>query len=180
MISEIQILLENEDPYKKGNCFERLVRDIIEQHRYDVSSNVNYTGMELDLTAVHKDRQNETLYVECKAKDKVSSSEILTFESKVRFKQVDFGYFIRTKELDHQAKGLVDEFKNDGRYENLTFFEPKKVIEILQESNKIKELDMSLDQVTKQILAVTYLGDFYISIVKDSLGALPTTGCSLI
>ena len=88
MISEIQIILENENPYKKGNCFERLVRDIIEQHRYEVSSNVNYTGMELDLTAVHKDRQNESLYVECKAKEKVSSSEILTFESKVRLKKV--------------------------------------------------------------------------------------------
>jgi hypothetical protein len=51
MTSEIQIILEEQNPYEQGNCFERLVRNIIELHRYDVSSNVNYTGMELDLSA---------------------------------------------------------------------------------------------------------------------------------
>ena len=45
MSSEIQIILEEQNPYTQGNCFEKLVRDIIELHRYEVSSNVNYTGM---------------------------------------------------------------------------------------------------------------------------------------
>ena len=175
MNSEIQIILEEQNPYALGNCFERLVRDIIELHRYEVSSNVNYTGMELDLTAKHKDKANETLYVECKAKDKVSSSEILTFEAKVRLKKVDFGYFIRTKELEHQAKGLVDEFQADERYKNLTFFEPSKIITLLQESGKIKQITESLENITKRILAITYFGDFFIFIKKDSLGAIPNS-----
>lgn len=175
MNSEIQIILKDQNPYTQGNCFERLVRDIIELHRYEVSSNVNYTGMELDLTAKHKDKANETLYVECKAKNKVSSSEILTFEAKVRFKKVDFGYFIRTKELEHQAKGLVDEFQNDERYRHLTFFEPPKVISLLQESGKIKRINETLENVTKQVLVVTFFGDFYIYIIKDSLGAIPSS-----
>jgi len=175
MNSEIQITLEDQNPYAQGNCFERLVRDIIELHRYEVSSNVNYTGMELDLSAKHKDKANETLYVECKAKNKVSSSEILAFEAKVRFKKVDFGYFIRTKELEHQAKGLVDEFQADDRYKNLTFFEPQKIISLLQESGKIKQITESLENITKQILAITYFGDFYIFIKKDSLGAIPSS-----
>lgn len=175
MNSEIQIILEEQNPYTQGNCFEKLVRDIIELHRYEVSSNVNYTGMELDLTAKHKDKANETLYVECKAKNKVSSSEILTFEAKVRFKKVDFGYFIRTKELDHQAKGLVDEFQADERYKNLTFFEPQKVISLLQESGKIKTIENLHGDFTKQILVVTYFGDYYVFIKKDGLAAIPTS-----
>jgi hypothetical protein len=175
MNSEIQIILENQNPYKQGNGFERVVRDIIESHRYELSSNVNYTGMELDLIGKHKDRPNETLYVECKAKEKVSSSEILTFEAKVRLKKVNFGYFIRTKELEHQAKGLVDEMKLDDRYNHLIFFEPPKVISLLQESNKIIKLpDLSKD-ITKLILAITYFGDYYIGIIKDSLGAVPNS-----
>lgn len=175
MKSELQIILEDQNPYKQGNCFERLIRDIIELHRYEVSSNVNYTGMELDLTAEHKDKANELLYVECKAKEKVSSSEILSFEAKVRFKKADFGYFIRTKELEHQAKGLVDEFSKDERYKHLTFFEPMKVIHLLQESGKIKLISDVNSNTTKQILAVTYFGDFYIFITRDSLGALPNS-----
>lgn len=175
MNSEIQIILEKQDPHKKGNCFERIVRDIIEIHRYNVSSNVNYTGMELDLTATHKDRKNEILYVECKAKDKVSSNEILSFEAKVRFKKVRFGYFIRTKELEHQARGIVDEFQSDERYNHLTFFEPRKVISLLQEAGKIKKKDIDNTDITKQILAITYNGDYYIFINKDSLGAIPNS-----
>lgn len=175
MNSEIQIILEDQNPYKQGNCFERVVKDIIESHRYELSSNVNYTGMELDLIGKHKDRPNETLYVECKAKEKVSSSEILTFESKVRFKKVTYGYFIRTKELEHQAKGLVDEMKADSRYDHLTFFEPPKVISLLQDSKKITLLPHLTKEITKQILAITYFGDFYVLIIKDSLGAVPTS-----
>ncbi|UII27298.1 AAA family ATPase [Fulvivirga maritima] len=175
MNSEIQFILEDQNPFKQGNCFERIVRDIIETHRYEVSSNVNYTGMELDLTCKHKDRPNETLYVECKAKDKVSSSEILTFESKVRLKKVDFGYFIRTKELEHQAKGLVDELQTDDRYRNLTFFEPKKLISLLQEAKKIKPIPNVDKEITKEILAVTHFGDFYILIIKETLGAVPSS-----
>ncbi|MDW3194298.1 MAG: AAA family ATPase [Cytophagales bacterium] len=172
---EIQIVLEKQNSFKQGNCFERIVRDIIESHRYEVSSNVNYTGMELDLTCKHKDRPNETLYVECKAKDKVSSSEILTFESKVRLKKVDFGYFIRTKELEHQAKGLVDELQADERYKNLTFFEPEKVISLLQEADKIKPVPEVDKDITKEILAVTYFGDYYVLIIKETLGAVPSS-----
>jgi len=173
MNSEIQIILQDINPYKKGNCFERIVRDIIESHRYEVSSNVNFTGMELDLTAKHKDIPNNTLYVECKAKEKISSSEILSFESKVRLKKATYGYFIRTKELDHQAKGLVDEFQGDDRYNHLTFFEPKKVIDLLIESNKIIAPPEKSNKITKHILAITYFGDFHILIKKESLGAVP-------
>src|ERR1044071_3569050 len=110
MKSEISIILgETSSNYQQGNCFEKLVRDVIETHRYEVFPNINFTGMEIDLLAKHKDRKYETLYVECKAKEKVSSTEIKNFAFNVFHKKATYGYFLRTKELEHQAGGLVEE-----------------------------------------------------------------------
>lgn len=174
MVTEIQFILENQNSFVQGNAFERIVRDIIETHRYKVTSNVNYTGMEIDLIAEHLDRNNEVLYVECKAKEKVSSSEILSFEAKVRLKKASFGYFIRTKEYEHQAAGLVKELLKDERYNYLTFFDPEKVIELLISSKKLKEVKLDGNNATKLILAATYFGDYYLYILKNSLGAIPS------
>ncbi len=176
MKKEITIILEDNNSFKKGNCFENLVRNILETQRYDVHSDINYTGMEIDLIANHKDR-NETIYVECKAKEKVSSDEISKFAFNVQHKKVNNGLFIRTKELAHQARGLVEEMKTDSdkRYENLTFFEPEKIINLLQDSGFIqKQSTIDESQIGKEILAVTYFGDLYILILKDSLVSIPT------
>ena len=62
--------------------------------------------MELDLIAEHKHKANETLYVECKAKDKVSSTELRTFFANVYHHNANFGYFFRTNELEYDAGGL--------------------------------------------------------------------------
>jgi hypothetical protein len=174
MTKEIRILLEEKNPYRPGNCFEKIVRNILETQRYIVRSDINYTGMEIDLIAKHKDRE-ETIYVECKAKEKVSSDELSKFAFNVSHKRADQGLFIRTKELGHQAAGLLDEMTTDDRYKNLTFFEASKVISLLQESDFIKPYKSFENLVfSKEILAVTYLGDFYVLIIKDSLGAIPS------
>lgn len=121
MKSEIKIILEDGSSNKaQGTCFEKLVRNILSAHQYDIKSNINFTGMEIDLIASHNIRK-ETLYVECKAKEKVSSTEIRNFAFNVNYKKADFGYFIRTKEIDSQAGGLIEEMKSDSRYNNLTF-----------------------------------------------------------
>ena len=43
--------------------------------RYKIAQRVNFTGMEIDLVAEHLDK-NEIAYIECKAKEKLNSSEI--------------------------------------------------------------------------------------------------------
>lgn len=174
MKSEIKIILESYTSFKQGNCFENMIRDVITLHRYEVKSNVNYTGMEIDLVAEHMDKSNETLYVECKAKEKVSSTELRNFVFNVNHKKADFGYFMRTKELEHQAAGLVDEMENDERYSNLTFFEPSKIIEMLKETGRLIEPKKFTQSITKRILAITHRGDFFIYLAKSSLGSLPT------
>lgn len=176
MKSEIKIILEQGASNKaKGNCFETLIRNLLSTHHYDIKQNVRFTGMELDLIAQHKHKKNDSLYVECKAKDKVSSIELRTFFANVYHHQATNGYFFRTNELEFDAGGLLEEYKKDERYNNLTFFEPKDIIQMLKDGQMIFEPVQNLigTMYSKRILAVTFFGDFLIYLVNES-NALPT------
>ena len=176
MKNEIKIILEDGSSNKaKGNCFEDLIRNLLSIHQYKIKQNIRFTGMELDLIAEHKHKANEILYVECKAKDKVSSIELRTFFANVYHHKANFGYFFRTNELEFDAGGLLEEYKSDSRYSNLSFFEPKDIIEMLSDAKMVFEPTANLISyiISKKILAVTYFGDFFIYLVNES-NALPT------
>ncbi len=120
------IFNEENNRIVQGEFFEELVAKIIETHRYEVSQRINFTGMEIDLIAKHKDRVNETLYVECKAKDNLSSNDIKSFVFNTEFKNTDFGYFISTTQFAHQVAGLISEINENKKYNNLYFLDLKK------------------------------------------------------
>ena len=175
MKKEIRILLkEGESNKAKGNCFEDLVRNLISIHQYEVRGNINFSGMEIDLIGKHK-HTDDTLYVECKAKQKVSSDELTKFAFNVDFKEVDKGYFFRTRELESQAGALLTEIKSKEKYKNLTFFEPGQIIEMLCDAKMIFEPIKKVSElaISKTILAITYFGDFFIYLINES-NALPT------
>lgn len=175
MISEIKIILEDGSSNKaKGNCFESLVRNLLALHQYDIRNNINFSGMEIDLVAEHK-HNKESLYVECKAKEKVSSDELSKFAFNVDFKEVDKGYFFRTQELESQAGALLSEMKQKTKYKNLTFFEPDDIIKMLSDGKMLFEPHSKLTKhfISKRILAVTYFGDYFIYLINES-NALPT------
>lgn len=175
MKTEIKIILEEGASNKaKGNCFEELIRKILNIHQYEVRGNINFSGMEIDLIGNHK-HTGDSLYVECKAKERVTSDEITKFGFNVSFKKADKGYFFRTQELESQAGALLSEIKERTEYKNLTFFEPNDIIEILKDSKLIFEPNESLKlyNISKSIFAVTYFGDFFIYLVNESL-AVPT------
>jgi len=168
--TEIKILLEDGSSNKaKGNCFESLIRKLLSTHQYDIRGNVNFSGMEIDLIANHK-HKSETLYVECKAKEKVSSDELSKFCFNVGFKEADFGYFFRTQELEFQAGALLCEIRDKPKYRNLTFFEPDDIIQMLSDARMIFEPKSELEPFTisKKILAVTYFGDYLIYLIDES------------
>ena len=162
------------ESYEKGNCFEKLIRNVLEIQNYQIDPNVHFTGLEIDLIATHK-YDNKNLYVECKAKEKVKSTEIKNFGFNVFTKKPDHAYFIHTVELDKQASALkIDEFDNNDAFKNVTFYGPDKLIGLLKDSNKIKTFSINhLADITQQILIVSYLGDFLIYIGQDNL-AYPT------
>ncbi|WP_181369499.1 restriction endonuclease [Flavobacterium album] len=176
MKTEIKIILEEGSSNKaQGNCFEDLIRNLLSTHQYKIKQNIRFTGMELDLLAEHRQRKDEILYVECKAKEKVSSIELRTFFANVFHHKADFGYFFRTNELEYDAGGLLVEYRNDERYKNLSFFEPEDIIEMLLNSKMIFEPLQSLKPYTisKKVLVVTYMGDFLIYLINES-NLLPT------
>lgn len=175
MKSEIKIILEEGSSNKaKGNCFENLIRNLLNLHQYDIRGNINYSGMEIDLVAEHK-HNKETLYVECKAKEKVSSDELSKFSFNVGFKKIDKGYFFRTQELESQAGALLSEIKVRPEYKNLTFFEPSEIIKILSDGKMIFEPMSELKKyiISKRTLAITFFGDYFIYLINES-NALPT------
>lgn len=176
MKKEIKIILEEGVSNKaKGNCFETLIRNLLSIHQYEIKQNLRFTGMEIDLIAENKHRLNEKLYVECKAKDKVSSIELRTFFANVFHQKANFGYFFRTNELEFDAGGLLIEMRNDPRYSNLTFFEPKDIISMLVDAKMVFEPLSELTDyiISKKILAVTHFGDYFVYLINES-NALPT------
>ena len=167
---KFEIAVIDSNSHSKGKCLEKIVRKILESHRYDITENVNFTGMEIDLIAEHKDKTSEILYVECKAKEKVSSDEITKFIFNVGHKRADHGYFFRTKELEHQAAGLLAEISDDDRYKNLTFFEPEKIIRMLGDLGMIGVIQANIN-ATKTILIVSEKGDFIVTLISSQLNS---------
>ncbi len=175
MKSEIKIILESDASNKaKGSCFETLISNLLTIQHYDVVGNINFTGMEIDLIAKHK-HTNEQLYVECKAKEKVTSDEIRKFCFNINHKKIEKGYFFRTQELESQAGGLLMEIKGDVRYSKLSFFEANQIIRMLSDGKMIFDPIDSLSNyiISKRILAVTYFGDYFVYLINEQ-NALPT------
>ncbi|MFA0821276.1 MAG: restriction endonuclease [Methanomethylovorans sp.] len=165
----IIILDPNEFKSKKGDFFEDIVSRIFETQRYHLKKRVNFTGMEIDLIASHKDK-TELAYIECKAKDRLDSSEIKVFAFNVKHHEANCGYFLSTSDYEHQVAGLIDEMKNSGKYPNLYFWGPSKLFELLESSSEIKPINYShgFYIVTKHTLAWTYFGIFHILILMEN------------
>lgn len=177
MKKQIKIILDPEiHPSKKGDVFEDLVRHIFETQRYEIGPRVNFTGMEIDLIADHMDR-SETVYIECKAKDRLDSDDIKRFSFNVNHRNASHGYFVSTTEFEHQVAGLIKDMSDDNKYSNLYFWGPLKIFELLESAKVITPLGASniRHSITKIILGYTYFGLFYILILMKN--TMPTQFC---
>jgi hypothetical protein len=177
MKKQIKIILDPEKSNsEKGDFFEGLVRRIFETQRYDITQRVNFTGMEIDLIAKHKDR-SETAYIECKARERLESKDIKVFAFNVKDRKANYGYFLSTTEFEHQVAGLIEEMEGKEEYSNLYFWKPDKIFELLESAKVIAPLDISSIKhtITKTILSYTYFGTFYILILMKN--TIPTQFC---
>ena len=132
--------------------------------------------MEIDLLANHIDR-SETVYVECKAKDRLESDDIKRFAFNVNHCNADYGYFLSTTEFEHQVAGLIKEMRDDSKYSNLYFWGPLKIFGLLESIKMITPLGASNIRhlITKTILCYTYFGLFYILILMKN--TIPSQFC---
>lgn len=171
MKHEVKIILYPEThKSKNGEFFERLMHTIFSQQGYELTQNINFTGLEIDLYGKHKIR-NEKLLVECKAKEKPKSTEIKNFLFNILMaKEADFGYFLHTEELHHQAAGLRDKWMaKEVESKKIAFLGPKDIVNILVDAGRIKPFNINKPDtytVEKLILAYTYLGIYYIAITN--------------
>lgn len=153
---------------KKGDFFEDIVSRIFESQRYSIKNRVNFTGMEIDLIATHKDK-TETAYIECKARGRLEATDIKVFAFNVNHHSVNCGFFLSTSDFEHQVAGLIDDMKKDTRYPNLNFWGPEKLFELLESAKIIKPFNFDHESyvITKNILAWTYFGIFHILILRE-------------
>ncbi len=176
MIKELKVILDETQPKSKnGSVFEELIGRILSKHQYEITRNVHVTGLEIDVLAKHKIR-NEILYAECKAKEKPKSDEIkkiiFAMDYGVDDIVANYGYFIYTEELDRQAAGL--KLNLEKTKSNITFIGPEKIFSILEDTGIISPFKYEQilgKEVTKLILAYSYLGTFYVPILLE--GSVP-------
>ncbi|MGA2887122.1 MAG: restriction endonuclease [Terracidiphilus sp.] len=171
MIKQVQIIPDPAaTPQSKGDFFENLLRSIMETQRYRVTQRVNFTGSEIDLLCKHLDRPADTALVECKARTSIDSGDIKSFcFNVVVAKHARYGFFVHTTELQHQAAGLVPTLDE----ENLTFWGPDKVCELLQHAGLIRPAPLFAEREgltsTKLILLYAYLGRFWVTILSNTV-----------
>lgn len=174
MLNQIQI---HPDPIvsqkEKGDFFEALLRAIMETQRYKVTERVNFTGTEIDLLCEHLDRPDETALVECKARGSIVAGDIKNFVFDVVVsKRAEYGYFVHTSELQHQAAGMAADLKRT-HSKQLIFWGPDKVIDLLQHCDLITPPpDVPWAEgltLTKRILLYTYKGRFWVTILSNKI-----------
>lgn len=178
--SEIQIFLDKptkgEDNYAKGNAFERMIRNVLESNGYEITSNANFTNGEIDLWCEHI-HDKDILFVECKAKERVTVIDLHSFGYKILINKPKKAYFIHTFELEHYAAGTQKEdFAKRSEFNDVTFYGPNKIIELLQVNNRICRINENEipRQITKRFLIFTQFGDFFAYIVNSTSFAIPT------
>ncbi len=174
MINQIQIYPDPSAPQvDKGNFFEELLRLVMETQRYRVVQQINFTGTEIDLLCDHMDRQDDHAIVECKARTSIDSADIKSFVYDVVVaNRAQYGFFVHTSEIRHQAAGMVDELKKGESSRRLIFWGPDKVMELLQHSRLIEpppNLQPSGLTPTKRILVYSYLGRFWVTLFSNKI-----------
>lgn len=162
-------------PQEKGDFFEKIISKVFNKQRFQVKERINFTGSEIDLVLDHRDRK-DSAYVECKAKERLTSEEISKFVFNVNHRKKDYGFFIYTKDFEHQVGGVIEELKDDHdkRYDNLYFWNADKVVELLVDSGDL--VDFSLPSTQKHyksdkiILLYSHFGKYYIPLLfKNTL-----------
>lgn len=65
---------------KKGDLLEKIAKELLETHNYEVETQIRNTGVELDLLCQNKANRSKKIYVECKAygEDNKVQSEVIT------------------------------------------------------------------------------------------------------
>lgn len=166
----------------KGDLLEELANVLLSAQNYKVTTEIRFTGVELDLLCKHNVSGKE-IYVECKAhRENISATVLISLIGVKAWKKYDEAWLISTANFGKEAKGVLEEWQSRPKEESsgCSFYTPDMVIDtlinskiiipppnqrllgIVKEENNIGEWILLVTKYGK-FWAVTYLksGDIY-------------------
>ena len=172
---KIEVATEkNASTKDKGDLLESLVADILTCLNYKTTSQVAFTGMEIDVLAENNQTKDE-VFVECKANnsENISADVIKKLVGEVVLREVSSGWLFYTGELSKGAKGLIDD--NKKRNAKIQIYSPENIIQLLINSKRICSHESIIKPEGKQFsenicLLITPRGSFWIvPIISEGL-----------
>lgn len=115
-----------------GTFLETVAGSLLKRQRYNIVERVRFTGMEIDLIADNVDT-SQRVFVECKfVQDPLSANVIDLIIGKAVRKNIKTAYLFSTAPLGKEARGVMDELKQDQRLDapKLAFVGPEDIAEM--------------------------------------------------
>jgi Holliday junction resolvase-like predicted endonuclease len=125
---------------EKGDLLEKLAGKLLSAQSYEVTSEIRFTAVELDLLCKHK-ISGKQIYVECKAhRTNIDANVLKNLAGTLFFKDYEEAWLISTAEFGKEAKGFVREWQEKPKTQSsrLSFYTPDLVIQALINSGAIK------------------------------------------
>lgn len=171
---------EGESANKKGELLEKLTGEILKVQQYNITQRVRVTGMEIDVLAQNK-INNDKILVECKAWESPLPADVISkLLGNVELRLASAGWLITTGGLSKDAEGIKTEWesRNDEKRNKLSFYTSDRIIELLVDSGKIKDINVVKSDVEKSFqisdkctLMITDKGMYWlIPVINDKLG----------
>lgn len=146
---------------EKGNFFEKLMTPIFKRQRWDVTHNVAFEGMQVDLYLKHLDTSEKGL-VECKFQENLIDAPIVEkLLGQVLIRKCQYAYLLSTSELAATSKAIIENF--DNKDIKLIVWSGEKLTEIFMGTYNIKLPTLNgmvVNQVNTVTLLVTHREEF--------------------
>ncbi len=149
------------DKKEKGDFFEHLMAPVFQRQRWDVTNNVAFEGMQVDIYLKNLDTSEKGL-VECKFQEKLIEAPIVEkLLGQVLIKKCQYAYLLSTSELTGTSKAILENF--DNKDIKLIVWAGEKLTDIFMETYNIKLPDLNdigVNQVNTVTFLVTHKKDF--------------------
>lgn len=180
---KIEVAIKDGDSQKqRGDLLEKISKEFLESKGYEVETEINKTGVELDLLCVNKANRTKKVYVECKAyckSNKIQSDVITKLHGTRGIYNYDDAWLVSTTEIGKDAKGLIEQIENSSDSKYFTFYTPDKLISDLVDSKFIKNIScikdyllekkfLKINDFGESILLISEYGEFWVIKIKHS------------
>ena len=167
---KIEVAVNSEDANKKkGDLLEKIAKDLLESHNYEVETEIRRTGMELDLLCKSRANPSKKIYVECKAYEeskKIQADVIKQLTGTREIGDYEEAWLISTSEFGKDAKGLVEKIAEGKNSRCFTFYTPEKLVEAFVNSTLIQDKKIAVQAILNVTKEENHLGETVLLITE--------------